>query len=847
MAAEWDEQQAYEELLYWDRLIQQGHRLLPEDFDRYEELRYWYDCLCYEDELRQYHKYMAVVKDVEDQWKIEEILARPKQGGRQNRLVMTKHFEVYPSSEELQSVQTIISHVEHAFKTVSEQIDDGRGEERVLRGLMRVGLVAKGLLLKGDKEVELVLLCSNLPTVTLLNRATELLTKQLEVISAGTYTVSPCPEEAAIFVKSTKESALTVVIHFTSPLVRTEQPTNTAEEKETQTVNDPPDVLDRQKCLTALASLRHAKWFKVKVSNLSSAVIVIRIMRDLCKRIPDWSPLSEWSLELLVEKAIATSERPMAVGESFRRVLECFSTGILLEDGPGVKDPCEKEAVDATANLTAQQRDDITKSAQLALRLCAFGQMHKVLGFDNKPPKLLRYLKYSHKDSAGQIAPVSQCFLPPKRPYSAVEEDKDESKPNVKERKFEKGFLTKHFDPNMNPVMRLNQYQSRLEYRLVSQTGPVHEPMFTISVDVKGKTYEASGPSKRVAKLNVAIKALKDLGLPTGLESKSESSGDADSSQKSDSAASSTTPEEIVQGPLLTKNGKNPVMELNEKRRSLKYVVLKETGRSSAKSFVMEVEVDGQKFQGTGSNKKEARARAALAALEKLFPDDDGASTSNRIIAKKKVVYTDMHIPGFGTIRGIPSDTGSRSWGPNRGGLARGRGRGRGQPFAPGPSYNKTNYSYEGNSGAGYHKLYGNSAATSSAKCSGMAGSDGGSGYGTFYPESSSTYSSPPVSSSGSTKGQSYHSMPPPVDQQSPYSYGYGEEKKKMLTQGGPVGQGGSSTYSTAYPSSVTGGHSYDSYGWGNPSSWGNPQGFSTYQNFEGQNQGSYSGYNMNY
>ncbi|MEQ2163260.1 hypothetical protein GOODEAATRI_028388 [Goodea atripinnis] len=95
--------------------------------------------------------------------------------------------------------------------------------------------------------------------------------------------------------------------------------------------------------------------------------------------------------------------------------------------------------------------------------------------------------------------------------------------------------------------MRLNQYQSRLEYRLISQTGPVHEPVFTMSVDVKGKTYEASGPSKRAAKLNVAIK-----------------------------------------GPLLTKNGKNPVMELNEKRRSLKYVVLKETGRSSAKSFVMQ-------------------------------------------------------------------------------------------------------------------------------------------------------------------------------------------------------------------------------------------------------------------
>ncbi|MEQ2310502.1 hypothetical protein AMECASPLE_009587, partial [Ameca splendens] len=71
MAAEWDEQQAYEELLYWDGLIQQGHRLLPEDFDRYEELRYWYDCLCYKEELRQYHEYISAVKELEDKRQLE--------------------------------------------------------------------------------------------------------------------------------------------------------------------------------------------------------------------------------------------------------------------------------------------------------------------------------------------------------------------------------------------------------------------------------------------------------------------------------------------------------------------------------------------------------------------------------------------------------------------------------------------------------------------------------------------------------------------------------------------------------------------------------------------------------
>lgn len=46
--------------------------------------------------------------------------------------------------------------------------------------------------------------------------------------------------------------------------------------------------------------------------------------------------------------------------------------------------------------------------------------------------------------------------------------------------------------------------------------------------------------------------------------------------------------------------------------------------------FAPQVEVDGQKFQGAGSNKKVAKAYAALAALEKLFPDAPVAIEQNK-------------------------------------------------------------------------------------------------------------------------------------------------------------------------------------------------------------------------
>lgn len=56
---------------------------------------------------------------------------------------------------------------------------------RVLKGVMRVGILAKGLVLRGDRNVQLTLLCSEKPTHALLRRVTEQLPQQL-LVSSGT-------------------------------------------------------------------------------------------------------------------------------------------------------------------------------------------------------------------------------------------------------------------------------------------------------------------------------------------------------------------------------------------------------------------------------------------------------------------------------------------------------------------------------------------------------------------------------------------------------------------------------------------------------------------------------------
>lgn len=85
----------------------------------------------------------------------------------------------------------------------------------------------------------------------------------------------------------------------------------------------------------------------------------------------------------------------MSPGDALRRVFECISSGILLPGGPGLYDPCEKDAYDAAQSLANQQREEITASAQHALRLIAFRQIHKVLGMDPLPPPRFQRQKFN--------------------------------------------------------------------------------------------------------------------------------------------------------------------------------------------------------------------------------------------------------------------------------------------------------------------------------------------------------------------------------------------------------------------------------------------------------------------
>lgn len=137
---------------------------------------------------------------------------------------------------------------------------------------------------------------------------------------------------------------------------------------------------------------------QARATGMQSCVMVIRIMRDWCQRNASWKVLSSWALELICEKVIASAGQPMSPGDGVRRVFEAIASGLLLPGTPGIMDPCEKDPIDAAGQLTSQEREEITASAQTALRMIAFRQIHQVLNMEAlPPPKFTRNGRFARK------------------------------------------------------------------------------------------------------------------------------------------------------------------------------------------------------------------------------------------------------------------------------------------------------------------------------------------------------------------------------------------------------------------------------------------------------------------
>lgn len=202
----------------------------------------------------------------------------------------------------------------------------------------------------------------------------------------------------------------------------------------------------------------------------------------------------------------------------------------------------------------------------------------------------------------------------------------------------------------MNVLMRLNQIRFGFQYKFLFQFGFVYVLVFIMFVDVDGIIYEVLGLFKKIVKFYVVVKVLQVMGYLIGFDVDIECMSfdeKLDNESKNEIVFLNLSNnignfiieifsilEVRIQGFIFIVSGKNFVMEFNEKRRGFKYEFILEIGGSYDKCFVMEVEVDGQKFRGVGLNKKVVKVSVVLVVLEKLF---FGFNVVNN--KKKKIIF----------------------------------------------------------------------------------------------------------------------------------------------------------------------------------------------------------------
>ncbi|XP_034235051.1 double-stranded RNA-specific editase 1 isoform X2 [Thrips palmi] len=215
-----------------------------------------------------------------------------------------------------------------------------------------------------------------------------------------------------------------------------------------------------------------------------------------------------------------------------------------------------------------------------------------------------------------------------------------------------------------NAVCTLNEISPGLVYTFVSQQGPVHLPTFTVSVQLNGETFEGQGRTKKAAKHDAAMKALRsfvqypdayeasrvlnscgkdvdfssditvgdpsifsvyNLSPPPAQDTNVISPCASQPKAELHDVGSNGANQNTAIHPLLLNSKRNPgtlektpVGLLNELKPGLEFRCISEKGEQYNK-FVMEVYVDNERFEGSGQSKKLAKTAAAKAVLAKIF------------------------------------------------------------------------------------------------------------------------------------------------------------------------------------------------------------------------------------
>jgi len=183
-------------------------------------------------------------------------------------------------------------------------------------------------------------------------------------------------------------------------------------------------------------------------------------------------------------------------------------------------------------------------------------------------------------------------------------------------------------DARRSPMVILNEIRPGLQYQTVSEVGEVQNKVFTMAVTVSNETFQGSGNSKRQAKAFAAQDALQKM---YNLQFSTTTGGDPTFIGKEDDYAIYKPGNISQQYAASFEGGKNPVQELNELYTGLPYNF--ETHED--KSMTCAIEIENQRFEALGLNKKAVKLQVAVEAIRWLHESGLYAQRSSEIMARR--------------------------------------------------------------------------------------------------------------------------------------------------------------------------------------------------------------------
>uniref|UniRef100_A0A667XFX2 Interleukin enhancer binding factor 2 n=1 Tax=Myripristis murdjan TaxID=586833 RepID=A0A667XFX2_9TELE len=226
----------------------------------------------------------------------------------------------------------------------------------------QVGSYKKGTMTTGHNVADLVVILKILPTLeavaALGNKVVETLRTQdpTEVLSMLTNETG--------FEISSADATVKILITTVPPNLRK---------------LDPELHLDIKVLQSALAAIRHARWFEENASQ-STVKVLIRLLKDLRLRFPGFEPLTPWILDLLVRAQLHCYTPCLLL--TFERCLQMLAAGLFLPGSVGITDPCESGNFRVHTVMTLEQQDMVCFTAQTLVRVLSHGGYRKILGLE---------------------------------------------------------------------------------------------------------------------------------------------------------------------------------------------------------------------------------------------------------------------------------------------------------------------------------------------------------------------------------------------------------------------------------------------------------------------------------